>query len=340
MAGPIFVNSSTFSAGTNAFTVTSNPRNVMVVWGQGSFGPNNTVPEPVITYNGASIIFGVTPAYQLGGGISYWIGYLVNPDVGTFNIISNGACCISVFYDVDQSNPLFLTSTTYSNSTSPSVLGATSLYDNSLLLKSYLGNTTLSYSDGAGETSVFTLGSGRIRGSYLPTTTAGAYSMATAYSGGGNNVFAMQIFELKWGGVLSSTASVFQGNSASRVATPGRSVTLTRALTDSIGVGAGRLVTQGRAIFSTLTVSIGNAASRFATATSSIKVGWHSLVKNVSSWSNTTKNVSSFSATTKTTNPVLASAGLIMGALAMTYSGTETLTTTGGNITWTNVNKS
>lgn len=201
---PQIDNSSLFTSGTHAFTVALHPRTILVVWGEGSISGTTPV-VPAITYNGIAVTWPNTPAYNGGGNFaSWWIGYIINPTVGTFNVVSSDRCNVSVFYDVDLSNPMPTANSSSGTTTSPINTAIGTQFANSLVLKSLLATNALAYTDG--ETSIFNTNSGETRGAYQNTTTIGTYTASTSFSGGGSNSVAQQAVELKYGGVFALTA--------------------------------------------------------------------------------------------------------------------------------------
>ena len=202
--GPQIDNSSLFASGTHSFTVASHPRTALIVWGEGTISGSTPV-APAITYNGVSVTWPNTPAYNAGGNFaSWWVGYIINPTVGTFNVISPARCNVSVFYDVDLSNPLPTANSASGTTTSPVNTPIATQFADSLVLKSLVASNLLGYTDSG--TPIFNDSSGEIRGDYQNTTTAGTYTASTSFTGGGSNSVAQQAVELKWGGTFSLTA--------------------------------------------------------------------------------------------------------------------------------------
>ncbi len=321
------------STGTTSQTVASNQRTIMMVIVRAT-----SLSTPGVTYNGNNFTW-ETPYFN-GSIYSPWVGYLVNPTVGTHNLvnITGENISLSCFYDVDQSSPMtLLQSAGRATSVSPLQINDTTSHDGSLVIKTVEFDASGGFTNGGSEVSLYSVSQNV--GSYLATGTAGAYSTLTTWPVGTYSM-VFQTFELNWGGALTGTVSATMGNASSRLATNTNASVLTRALSDSIGVGAGRLVSQGIANLRSLTVSMGNAVSRLAIVTDVIRVGWHLATRAVDSFSLLTRSTDSFTDQSKTTSPILATAGQIMGALAMTYSGGDILATSGTTTAWTDLNKS
>lgn len=235
---PQFNNSATFaSSGTNNFSVSpSTPNNVLIVWGEAVVSGSAYIP-PTITYGGVAVTFPYPSANISTPGLvvsAPYVGYIVNPTPGTNSLVSNVPCSASVFYAVDQSNPLPTENTSAGTSTSPRSVSITTASNNSLVLKSFNTTSALSYSDGSGEINIFTLTSGEVRGSYKQTTTSGTYSVSTSWTGGSSIPTAIQALELKF---VSSPVSGLIVDSISSTGGTGSSFSFNH----SIGNGLNRV---------------------------------------------------------------------------------------------------
>lgn len=301
-AGPQIDTITALPAGTTSITVgSSNPRQCLVFWAQDQGDQNGPVP-PTITYNGTAVTWPVSPAQEFFLNLrSPYMGYILNPATGTHNVVNSNstpAACV-LYYDVNQATPFGSSANGNTGASSTNAVATpwnapaiTTSVANSVIIKSFNSNNASgnTWSNGVGETFTFyrsDIGTNAPpNGSSTNTTSVGTYTLQTNWIGSGGNTahIASQAIELLWGGAITASASDSIMNAASRSVTVTRSNQLRRSLSDSISVGAGRLITQGKALFGNVSVSIMNGAGRLASVGDVVKVSWHTIVKSITSW--------------------------------------------------------
>lgn len=317
MEGPQLVTTSTFTAGgTNSLTVSSQYSQCMVVFCMGNGGSNpNTAPS--VTYNGTAVTWAPGNENTIYFTNSPWIGYIINPSVGTFNLVSPSSLGVTaqLWRNVDLANPFpFLTGSNSAGTanSSPVGLSLTTQYDHSVLLKSFWGNTApdfMFYSDGTGETGDGLTAHGsapfenpynkaNFRWSYKGTTTTASYSMTTSYIDNfghtGSTQYACQVVELKYSGPQTQASSVSTANGASRFAAIARGVTNYRSTSASVSNAASRFATGGKFFAQMVSTTVANAAGRTATVAYVLHSAWHSIAKSVASWVGPTRSSASW----------------------------------------------
>lgn len=169
-----------------------------------------------ITFNSVAMTLAATKT--TGTYTSCWY-YLVNPDIGTYNITVSedadgyGAAGGIAFKGTDTDSPLGVTGTANGSGTNPTKTVTTTV-DNSYVMQGCYGSgegTTNTITTGSGETDIYKINNqgnkAAIQASYKSTTTAGSYTMSTTFSV--SCVWAIAVIEVKPGAPEGNSTNMF-----------------------------------------------------------------------------------------------------------------------------------